>query len=135
MKIFNSLERPDIEPLILDREDNVERTGYRTIAQSIQELMNAGRNLRAYREENYPIVEGQPGRHYGPLDRVDADRKIAQGRRVADSLEQRAENAQKAAAQQAAEAAKTPPSSGKVSTNTESSSSDSVRPQTPPSGA
>lgn len=106
------------EGIILDTQDKVKRTGYRSTQDQIRELMRAGVRTQAYREEQYATPTGINARLYGELDPVVGSEKLLDYQeRIKAKLQakKKAEEEEQIAAQEEAKKAKeTPPSEGGV---------------------
>lgn len=62
--------------LEMDPTDEVQRAGFRNTHDRVEELLQAGRLIRAGREERYSEPTVITSRHYGEIDRTIADEKI-----------------------------------------------------------
>lgn len=69
---------------IFDEDDEVERDGYRTTQQQVEELLLAGEKLRSYRAELYTFADGKDD-GFMPV-KVD---DLVTGQRLADAIKAR----------------------------------------------
>lgn len=86
--------------IVLDRENDVVRHGYRSAVDQINELTRAGINLALSREDRYAVPTGINARHYGEVDMTIAREKLAA---LQTAAQERTQAAQKAAEEKAAQ--------------------------------
>lgn len=112
----NTMTTDEQGGIVLTRENDVERAGYRSAADQIFELTRAGKRLQEARQEQYAKPSGMIPRHYGEIDQTVAKEKTdAIGETVATRAKERADKAaEEQAAKEAAKAEKPAPEGGGV---------------------
>lgn len=119
-----TLTSDPFDGIVLDRENNVKRSGYRSAVDQIAELNRAGMRLMAAREEQYSKPTGLMPRLYGEIDKTVAQEKVDgikaqvkqryQDRARKLEEEQAAKAAEEKAAEKPAKPTGTPPEEGGV---------------------
>lgn len=111
----NTVTSDPFNGIILDRTNEVKRSGYRSANDQIMELTRSGMRLQMAREEQYAKPTGLVPRHYGEIDPVVGGEKTEA---IKDGLRERRAKAweenQVKKAEEAAEAEETTPEGGGV---------------------
>lgn len=106
--------------ILLTRENEVERAGYRSAADQIYELTRAGKRLQEARQEQYAKPSGILPRHYGEIDttvakeKTEVIRETIRERKAKEWEEQQTKEAEKNQAEEPAKAEKPTPEEGGV---------------------
>jgi len=106
----NTMTTSEYGGVVLGRENDVVRSGYRSAQDQIYELMRSGQRLQQAREERYAQPTGLSPRHYGEIDVTVAVEKVAYLKRQGE---------EKAAEKQAAKEAKAAEEAAKAETTKE----------------